>query len=256
MALLCKQFAYHDDNYGFLLHDEASGLTAAIDLGCAKSYRDALAQAGWQLTHIFITHHHWDHTDGLAEIKQQKGAHVIGPHNTKDFLAALIDTAVGQGDVVRLGAHHFDVIATPGHTLDMVNYYSAANQMLFSGDSLFVLGCGRLFEGDGPMMWQSLAKLIALPDETVIYSAHEYALSNAEFAATIDPHNEALLKRIANIRGTREAGRASVPSTLAEECATNPFLRADDKAIRAHLGLHDASDEAVFTEIRARKDRF
>ena len=256
MALLCHQFTYHDDNYGFLLHDDVSGVTAAIDAGCDESYQAALAQTGYHLTHIFITHHHWDHTDGLAQLKHATGARVYGPHNTKQTIAALIDEPVQEGNQFAFGDHKVKVIATPGHTLDMMNFYVADAGFLFSGDSLFTLGCGRLFEGDGAMMWQSLSKLLALPDETMVYSAHEYALANAAFAEAIDPDNQALMARIAMIKSLREQGLPTVPSMLSDERETNPFCRPDDKNLRTHLGLLHASDEAVFTEIRRRKDVF
>ena len=168
----------------------------------------------------------------------------------------MLDETVQDGDRISFGSQLIDVIATPGHTLDMMNYYNAEAGYLFSGDSLFTLGCGRLFEGDGPMMWDSLSKLLALPDETIIYSAHEYAFANAAFAATIDPENTALQDRIALIEQARAKGVPTVPSRLAEEKATNPFCRAEDAKIRAHLGMSDESDEAVFTEIRRRKDVF
>ena len=256
MALICHQFAYNDDNYGFLLHDDISGKTAAIDAGCAKSFVAALEDTGYRLSHIFITHHHWDHTDGLAMLKQATGARAYGPHNTKDEIAALLDERVQDGNHFAFGEHEVRVISTPGHTLDMMNFYIQDAGFLFSGDSLFTLGCGRLFEGDGVMMWRSLSKLLALPDETIIYSAHEYALANAAFAEVIDPDNQALKARIAAIKSLREKGKPTVPSLLSEERATNPFCRANDTELRAHLGLLDASDEAVFTEIRRRKDVF
>lgn len=256
MALICHQFSYNDDNYGFLLHDEATKQTAAIDAGCATSYMKAVDETGYQLSHILITHHHWDHTDGLAELKQASSAHVIGPKGTKQTIANHLDETVQDGDKIAFGDTMLDVIATPGHTLDMMNYYHKKAGFLFSGDSLFTLGCGRLFEGDGPMMWHSLSKLLALPDETIIYSAHEYALANAAFAVTIDPENKALQDRVALIEEMRSHNQPTVPSRLIEEKATNPFCRADDAKIRAHLAMIDDSDAAVFTEIRRRKDVF
>lgn len=255
-ALECYQFAYNDDNYGVLVHDPLTGQTAAIDAGEAGAYVAALQQTGYQLSHIFITHHHWDHTDGLAELKQLTGAKVIGPANSKQSLLSLFDTRVKDNDQFDFAGQTVTAIATPGHTLDMINYYIGAQDLLFSGDSLFVLGCGRLFEGDGPMMWDSLLKLKSLPRQTVMYSAHEYSLANAAFAMTIDPENAALQNRVEEIKALTRQGLATVPSTLAVECETNPFLRADDQSIRAHLGLAGASDAEVFTEIRNRKDRF
>ena len=256
MALICYQFPYHSDNYGFLLHDAETGQTAAIDAGCADSYQLALDKTGFTLTEIWITHHHWDHTDGLADLKAATGAKVIGPANTKEAIAKSCDQMISDGDEFIFAGQRVNIIATPGHTLDMMNYHLPQEKMLFSGDSLFVLGCGRLFEGDGPMMWQSLEKIKALPDGTVIYSAHEYAAANAAFAITIDPDNAALQERVKQITDFGERGVPTVPSTLADEMATNPFLRADDAVIRAHLGMQGASDAAVFSEIRHRKDRF
>ena len=256
MALLCKQFPYNDDNYGFLLHDDQTGNTAAIDAGCAPSYLSALQETGWNLTHILITHHHGDHVAGLAELKQATNAIVYGPKNTKQSLQDLIDNPLCEGDSLSLGRYEFTTIETPGHTLDMLNYHCADNKMLFSGDSLFVLGCGRLFEGDAPMMWHSLQKLRALPHDTMVYSAHEYALANAAFAISVDPQNKALQDRVSHIKNLRDKDLPTVPSSLAQECETNPFLRPDDEQIREHLNMMGESDEAVFTEIRARKDRF
>ena len=256
MALICYQFAYHSDNYGFLLHDAETGQTAAIDAGCADSYQLALNKTGFTLTEIWITHHHWDHSDGLADLKAATGAKVIGPANTKDAIAKSCDRMISDGEEFLFSGQPVNIIATPGHTLDMMNYHLPQEKMLFSGDSLFVLGCGRLFEGDGPMMWQSLEKIKALPDDTVIYSAHEYAVANAAFAITIDPDNTALQKRVKQITEFGEKGVPTVPSMLADEMATNPFLRADDAVIRAHLGMQGSSDAAVFSEIRHRKDRF
>ena len=254
--IICHQFTYHDDNYGFLWHDPKTGQTAAIDAGSSDAYLSALNQTGFELTHIFITHHHWDHTDGLAALKARTGARAYGPHNTKDKICDLLDIRLTEGDRVAFGSSHFDVIATPGHTLDMLNYYDAHTQALFSGDSLFVLGCGRLFEGDGPMMWESLSKLLALPDETVVYSAHEYALSNAAFAMSIDPTNPDLLQRVSEIKTARDNDLPTVPSRLGVERLTNPFCRPDCTRIRDNLGMADASDSDVFSQIRARKDVF
>lgn len=254
--LQIHQFSYLSDNYGFLLHDPASGQVAAIDAGDASAYLAALDKPGYQLSHIFITHHHYDHIDGLAELKQATGATIIGPSDTKSGLAAMIDEPVSDNDSFTFANHTVQVIATPGHTLDMMNYYLPDEQIIFTGDTLFTLGCGRLFEGDGPMMWHSLSKLRALPAKTMIYSAHEYSLANAAFALSVDPDNQALKNRAADIQASRDKGQPTVPSCLADECATNPFLRPDDTAIRRHLDMEDASDEAVFTKIRALKDAF
>lgn len=257
MPLICHQFQYNDDNYGFLVHDPDTNQTAAIDAGCASSYQEALDQTGYKLTHIFITHHHWDHTDGLAALKEAHQATVIGPgKDTKPHISELIDHPVTNHSSFKFGRAVFQVIATPGHTLDMVNYYCADENMLFSGDSLFVLGCGRLFEGNPPMMWQSLSLLKSLPPSTIIYSAHEYAESNATFAAVIEPNNQALRARIDVITAKREKGESTVPSLLSEELDTNPFLRADQHELQSAVNMIGSTAEDVFATIRARKDKF
>ncbi|MEM9583251.1 MAG: hydroxyacylglutathione hydrolase [Pseudomonadota bacterium] len=251
MDLQFHQFTYNSDNYGVLVHDPSSGATACVDAGDGQAVLTALKDTGWSLTHLWITHHHWDHTDGLAEVKTATGCHVIGP----DGIAG-IDQILRGGDSFDFAGHRVDLIHTPGHTLDMLNFYIADAQTVFTGDTLFVMGCGRLFEGDGPMMWHSMQKLKALPPETVIYCAHEYTLASLDFALSIDPDNAALLVQADRVRARRAKGEATVPTDLATELATNPFLRPGDPAIRATLGMQTASDAEVFTEIRARKDSF
>lgn len=250
------QFPYLSDNYGVFVHDEETGKTAAVDAGDDAAYLAALAEAGLTLDEIWITHHHWDHTDGLAALKKATGAVVRGPAETKDHIAAHIDLGYQDGDSFDFAGQTVSVIATPGHTLDMVNFFLTGDEVLFSGDSLFTLGCGRLFEGDGPMMWDSLQKLRALPTQTVIYGSHEYSLANAKFALSVDPHNTALQHRAAEIEAKRAKEEPTVPSLLSEELATNPFLRPDDAGIRQHLGMEAATDTAVFTQIRTLKDNF
>lgn len=249
------QFPYLSDNYGFLLHDDASGETAAIDCGDAESYLQALDARGWKLTEIWITHHHWDHTQGLAEVKEKTGCRVRGPQRNSTEIKGL-DEQYWDGDSFVFAGQSVNVIATPGHTTDMINYHLPSENILFSGDTLFTLGCGRLFEGDAPMMWESLQKLMALPDETAVYGSHEYTIANAEFAISVDPQNAALAEARQRYIEMRDRGEATVPTTLAAERATNPFLRAGDSAIRAYLGMEGADDVAVFAEIRKRKDNF
>lgn len=245
------QFAYHSDNYGVLVHDAQSGQTACVDAGDDKAVLQALRDTGWTLTQLWITHHHWDHTDGLSALKQATGCHVIGPAGVDG-----VDQIVAGGDAFDFAGHSVALIHTPGHTLDMLNFHIPSAKTLFTGDTLFVMGCGRLFEGDGPMMWASLQKLMALPQDTTLYCAHEYTQASCAFARSIDPDNAALQKEALRIHALRAAGQPTVPTDLATELATNPFLRAADPAIRAHLGMNDASDAEVFTEIRAQKDRF
>jgi len=250
MRLAIHQFGYNDDNYGVLLHDAERGETALVDAGDAAAADAALADTGWPLTQIWITHHHGDHVAGLSDLAGD-GIAVFGPAGV-----AGVDTPLAGGDSFAFAGREVEVIATPGHTLDMLNFHLPAEKLVFTGDTLFAMGCGRLFEGDAPMMWESLEKLMALPDDTVIYCAHEYTAANARFALSVDPDNVALQRRAAAVDELRAAGQPTVPTIMGLEKATNPFLRAADTAVRAHLGMDSASDEAVFAEIRARKDRF
>jgi hydroxyacylglutathione hydrolase len=253
-ALEISQYAYLSDNYGVLLHSAATGETAAIDAGDGAALLAVLKEKGWKLTDLFITHHHADHTGGLAEVKAATACRVTGPRQHSRIVG--LDRLVEDGDTLQFAGCEVQVIHTPGHTTDMLNYYLPTEGIVFTGDTLFALGCGRLFEGNAEMMWQSLGKLMALPRETVVYCSHEYTLANAEFAVTVDPDNQALRQRMATIQSLRAEGKPTVPSTLAEELATNPFLRANDPAIRQHLKMADADDAEVFAEIRARKDNF
>ena len=249
------QFAYNADNYGVLLHCPDSGDTACIDAGDASATEAALAQTGWSLTHLFITHHHGDHTAGLSALKAAHNAHVIGPPPRSAPISG-IDSTVWDGDSFDFATHQVQVIATPGHTLDMINFYLPDEKIVFTGDTLFALGCGRVFEGSFDMMWDSLEKLLALPDDTIIYCSHEYTKANADFAITVDPDNDALGKRRAHIIEQRTKNIATVPTMMSVEKATNPFMRPDDPAIRAQLGMENASNKDVFGEIRRRKDAF
>lgn len=247
------QFPTLSDNYGVLVHDRNSGQTASIDAPDAGDVRAALAKKGWTLSHILVTHHHFDHVQGIAALKAETGCHVRGPAEEADKIDTL-DETLSDGDVFTFGGEAVHVISTPGHTLGMINFHFPNSGVVFTGDTLFALGCGRLFEGDPQMMWQSMQKLMTLPPETQIYCGHEYTQANARFALTIDPDNSRLVIRAAQIDALRAAGKPTLPTTLGEELATNPFLRAGDKAIRRNLGLEAASDSAVFAEIRKRKD--
>lgn len=249
------QFLYLSDNYGFLVHDPESGATAAIDCGHAESYLQALNAKGWNLTEIWITHHHWDHTDGLIELKEKTGCLVRGPQERSAPINGL-DKHFWDGDSFQFAGHEVKVIATPGHTTDMINYYLADENILFSGDTLFTLGCGRVFEGTPEMMWEGMQKLMQLPVNTRVYGSHEYTLANAKFALSIEPENEMLHARFLEFQTMREEGEATVPTTLEAELATNPFLRASNTTIREHLAMKNATDAEVFAEIRKRKDNF
>lgn len=219
------QFACLSDNYGVLIHDPKSGDTASIDAPDANAVETALKKKGWKLTHILVTHHHFDHTQGIAELKSKYGCHVIGPEEKGSKITSL-DEQKTQGDTIIFGGETVDIIATPGHTLDMINFYFKESGVVFTGDTLFALGCGRIFEGDANMMWNSLSKLAELPPETVVYCGHEYTQANATFSLTIEPNNQALVKRAHEIDELRANGEPTIPTTIAKELATNVFLRA------------------------------
>jgi hydroxyacylglutathione hydrolase len=241
------------DNYAFLLHDPDSGDTACVDVPEAAPILATLAARGWTLSDIWITHHHPDHIGGVAALWKATGAFVTGAAADEHRLPPL-HRALHPGDRVALGKVTGLVLDVSGHTVGHIAYVLPG--FAFTGDSLMAAGCGRLFEGDAAMMWDSLSRLAALPGDTLVCSGHEYTASNLRFALTIDPSNTALQARAARVAEARAAGRPTVPSTLAEERATNPFLRAADPAIKASLGMADAPDAAVFAEIRSRKDRF
>lgn len=255
MPLQTHLFAYNSDNYGVLVHDPDSGETASVDAGVGQAVLSALAETGWTLTQIWITHHQGDHVAGLAEVKAQTGAQVFGPVERSSAIAGL-DHMLDDGDVISFAGREVRILHTPGHTLDMINYVIDADGLAFTGDTLFTMGCGRVFEGTPDMMWASLEKLMALPPETVVFSAHEYTQANAAFAQSVDPQNAVLAARAADVARARAAGHPTVPTTMAEELATNPFLRAADPAIRAHLGMEAAGNAQVFARIRALKDSF
>ena len=253
--LLIRQFPCLSDNYGFLVHDPASGETAAIDTPDADAILAEAAAAGWTITQIWNTHHHFDHAGGNDAIKAATGARLVGPRYDTHRIPG-IDIAVEDGDTVTLGTHRARVIYTPGHTLGHVCYHFAADKVAFVGDTLFALGCGRLFEGSPEQMWLSLSRLAALPDETRIYCAHEYTAANARFALSIDPDNIELQAYATMVEAERARGEPTVPTSIGAERGANPFLRATDRAIRETLALGDASDVDVFAEIRRRKDMF
>lgn len=254
-SLECVQFTYGSDNYGVLLHDAATGQTACVDAGDAQATFDALDAKGWSLSHLLITHHHADHTAGLTQIKQSTQCTVIGPNPVSAPIAG-IDTHVSDGDLVEFAGRQIRVLHTPGHTTDMVNYYFPVDKLVFTGDTLFSMGCGRLFEGDAAMMLNSVNKLKALPEDTTVYCAHEYTATNARFALAVDPDNAALQKRAAEVTDLRVADLPTVPTLLGLELQTNPFLRVSDTGIRQSLTMADATDEAVFAELRERRNQY
>ncbi len=249
-----RLFMIGSDNYGVLLHDPATGATASIDAGEAAPIAAELEAAGWRLTDILVTHHHGDHVAGVEALKARYGARVTAPAHDRDRVPG-VDATVREGDAVAVGTLKGAVIETPGHTLGHVAYHFAGEKLLFSGDTLFALGCGRLFEGTPAQMWNSLSKLAALPGDTKVYCGHEYTLSNARFALRYDGANPALVARAAEVERMRAENRFTVPSTIAEERATNPFLRAGDPAVAAAIGLPGASPADVFAALREAKNR-
>ena len=242
------------DNYAYLVHDAGSGATAVIDAPDAAPIAAEIARRGWVLSDILITHHHNDHIDGVEALRGD-GVRVVGARADARRLPPL-DLEVAHGDRFHLGAHEVQVIDVSGHTVGHIAYHIPDAQAVFTADSLMALGCGRLFEGTAPMMWASLSRLAALPGETRVYSGHEYTAANARFALTIEPDNPDLQDRARAVDAARAAGQPTVPSTIAEERATNPFLRAALPAMKEHLDMSGSADEDVFAEIRARKDRF
>ena len=255
MTTHLHQFTCLKDNYGVLLHDSATGATASIDAPEAGPILAALDAKGWTLTDILITHHHADHTQGIPGLKSRfPDARVVAPAKEADRIANVTET-VAEGDTVRVGDLAAKVLETPGHTAGHVVFWFEEEDLLFAGDTLFPLGCGRVFETPMPVMLASLLKLVRLPIETNVYCGHEYTLSNARFALTVDPANTLLQNRAAEVEAMRAAGTPTVPTTIALEMATNPFLRAEDPELRKAIGMESADPTAVFVELRERKNR-
>ena len=256
MTISVHQYLCLSDNYGALVHDSGTGATACVDVPEAGPTLAALAERGWNLTDILITHHHADHIQGVPEVRTKfPSAKVWGP--AKDAARIpFLDHQVKEGDAAKVGSLKAQVIETPGHTLGHIAYHFEGEEIAFCGDTLFSLGCGRVFETPLAVMWSSLAKLAALPGGTKIYCGHEYTQANGRFAITIDPDNSVLKARIEEVAKLRAAGRPTVPTTIAAELAANPFLRVEEPAIQAAVGMDGAQAAAVFGELRTRKDRF
>lgn len=254
-SLEIEMFPCLSDNYGFLLHDEGADLTAAVDTPDVDSIVAALERKGWRLTHIFNTHHHMDHAGGNLRLKELTGCRIVGPRKDAARIPG-IDVGVGQGDAFAFGTHRVEVLDTPGHTRGHIVYYLPDDGVAFVGDTLFAMGCGRLFEGSPAEMWSSLQKILSWPDETKLYCAHEYTAANGRFALTVEPDNRALLARMEDVERRRARGEPTVPTTLALEKSTNPFLRPASPALRRTIGLDDRNDVEVFARTRALKDAF
>lgn len=249
------QFPCLSDNYGVLLRDADSGVVASIDAPDAEAVEAALEEKGWKLTHILVTHHHWDHTQGNEALKAATGCTIIGPRGEADKVPG-IDTKVGEGDTFKFGNFDVEVAETPGHTAGHIIYHIPAAKAAFVGDTLFAMGCGRVIEGRMDQMWSGVEKVAKLPPETALYCGHEYTIANAEFAMSVEPGNEALQKRFEEVKALRAAGKPTLPTTVAAELATNPFIRVNSPEIRANVGLPNGSDAEVFEKVRIAKNNF
>lgn len=225
MPIEIVQIPVLSDNYVYLVHEPESGRTAVVDPALAPPVLAETETRGWRITDIWNTHWHRDHTGGNLEIKEATGAFVTGPAGEADKIPGL-DRTVGEGDTVRLGDVEARVIEVPAHTAGHIAYHLAEDEALFCGDTLFAMGCGRLFEGTAEQMWGNFTRLMALPDPTRVYCAHEYTLSNGRFALTVEPGNTALESRMETVEAARARGEPTIPTTIGLERATNPFTRA------------------------------
>lgn len=244
-----------NDNYVFLLHDDVERVTAVVDPCDAEVVLTALEERGWSLDYTLVTHHHWDHVGGNKALKRKTRCQVVGFAEDAARIPG-IDIGLKEGEAFNVGEHQAHIIAVPGHVDGHIAYYFEDASALFCGDSLFALGCGRIFEGTPAQMHESLQKLAGLPDDTRVYCAHEYTLANSRFARAMEPNNEALEEYIRTAKAKRKNGEATIPTLMKDEKACNPFLRPHSDVIRQTLGTLNASDVEVFTEIRRRKDRF
>jgi len=254
MPAQTRLFLCLQDNYGVLLHDSETGTTAAIDAPEAAPIEAALKATGWRLTEILVTHHHADHTQGIPALKERHRCRVVAPHGEAARIP-LVDETVRENDEVRVGALKGRVLETPGHTAGHISYVFPADKLAFVGDTLFSIGCGRVIEGTPEMMWQSLLKLRALPDEMRVFCGHEYTKANIRFAKTVEPDNAALKSREQQVERQLAAHEPTVPSMLGEEKVANPFLRADVPEVAKSVGLAGEPAWKVFAEIRERKNR-
>ena len=243
------------DNYAYILRCTETGAVAVVDVPDTAPIIEALALRGWPLHQIFLTHHHWDHIDGVAALVAATGAKVVGAAADAHRLPPL-DVALAEGDDISIGSESGTVIDVPGHTVGHIAFHFPKSALAFTADSLMAMGCGRLFEGTPAQMWDSLQKLMKLPPETLICSGHEYTAANMRFALALEPDNPDLILRYDRINAARSQGMATVPSRLADELATNPFLRTHTPQIKTALGTPNATSAEAFADLRARKDSF
>jgi hydroxyacylglutathione hydrolase len=253
--LQIHQIPVLSDNYIYLIHDPVSQDSAVVDPAVSEPILAALAERGWRLTHILNTHHHGDHVGGNLELKARTGCTIVGAKKDRHRIPG-IDVTVGEGDTFRFGTAEARLVEVPGHTLGHIAYWFAESDALFCGDTLFAMGCGRLFEGTAEQMWHSLMKLKALPGNARVFCAHEYTEANGRFALVVEPDNQALIARMEVVVERRRQGRPTVPSSMAEEWATNPFLRSDQPALKRAVGMENRTPADVFSELRRRKNRF
>jgi hydroxyacylglutathione hydrolase len=242
------------DNLGALVHDDATGATAAIDVCDAATYEKALKATGWKLSDILITHEHGDHVQGIPALKEKYGCRVVG--SALSAKAAPVDLVVGDGDEVKLGSLTAKVRTTPGHAAGHVIYNFAGEKAAFVGDVLFVMGCGRVFGESYADMWRSLGIVAGLPDDTVLYTGHDYTVANGKFALHVDPANAALKARLADAEAKAAKGEFYAVTKLAEERGTNPFLRAGETALAAAAGLSGKPAGEVFRKLREMKNSY
>ncbi len=243
------------DNYAYLVRDPSEGFCAVVDPSEPEPVLKALGAHGWKLTHILNTHHHFDHTGGNLPLKAEFGAQVVGPAKDRERIPG-IDVGVDQESGFALGSHRARVLEIPAHTRAHIAFAFETDRAVFTGDTLFAMGCGRLFEGTPAMMWESLSKLMELDADIRVYCGHEYTLNNGRFALTLEPGNAALQARMHDVEALRAKGSSTIPSTIGLEKKTNPFLRPDSAEIRRTLGMEAASTVEVFAEMRRRKDAF
>lgn len=255
MPVEIELFPALESNFGVLLRDTATGKVAAIDAPETAPIVAALEKRGWTLDYLFITHHHSDHTDAILPLKEKYGATVYGPRGEAGKIEGL-DHLVAGGDTVALGDTRFEILDTPGHTLGHISWHAPGEKLLFAADALFSLGVGRMFEGTPEVMWAGLERLRALDPQTQLYCGHEYTLSNAAFALSVDPDNAALKARADEAQRQIDEGKPTIPALLADEIAANPFLRADDPGLARAMNLAGASPAEVFGALRKAKDNF